>query len=173
MKSDSKLCPLIRSLLVAMIVFVWSNLSIAQPVLPARIITVTPTQSIHFGTFCLIGGSGGDVIVGFNGARTSNGDIVLLSRAPSSQPAIFEIKLCEGRNVTISFSATATLTGSNGGSFIMDIGPTDKGVNGASFSTISDCNFITPLRVGGTLHVPGTALPGIYSGSFSITFIQE
>ena len=147
--------------------------SFAQPDLPQRSLTVTATQAIHFGTLCVTGGAGGTVTVGYDGTRTSTGNIALLSIAPTAQPAIFEIKLCQGRNVIITFSATTTLTGSNGGSLTLDIGPTEKGINGASFTTNSDCNFITPLRVGGTLHIPGTAIPGTYTGSFDITFNQE
>ena len=66
-----------------------------------------------------------------------------------------------------------TLTGSNGGSITCNIGPTEKGINGSSFVTNGDCNFITLLRVGGTLQVSGATLPGIYIGSFAITFNQE
>jgi hypothetical protein len=149
------------------------NVIYAQPDLPLRSLTVTATQAIHFGTLCVTGGVGGTVTVGYDGSRTSTGDIVLLSMVPTAQPAIFEIKLCQGRNVIITFSATTILNGSNGGSLTLDIGPTEKGINGASFTTNSDCSFITPLRVGGTIHIPGTALPGIYTGSFDITFNQE
>jgi hypothetical protein len=149
------------------------NFSYSQPTLPLRTLTVTATQAIHFGTFCLTGPSGGTVTVGYDGSRTSTGSIALLSLEPAPQPAIFDVKLCQGRNVIITFSATTILTGSNGGSLMLDIGPTEKGINGARFPTSSDCNFITPLRVGGTLHVPGTSIPGIYTGSFSITFNQE
>jgi hypothetical protein len=145
----------------------------AQPELPQRGLTVTPTQAIHFGTLCVTGGAGGTVTVGYDGTRTATGNIALLSISPTAQPAIFEIKLCQGRNVIITFSTTTMLTGSEGGSLVLDIGPTEMGVNGASFATNSDCNFITPLRVGGTLHVPGTALPGTYTGTFDITFNQE
>jgi len=145
----------------------------AQPDLPQRTITVTATQAIHFGTFCVTGGAGGTVIVGFDGSRSSTGDILLLPISPTAQPAIFEVKLCQGRNVIITFAATAILTGSNGGTLTLDIGPTEKGISGSSFTTNSDCNFITPLRVGGTLNVPGTALSGSYTGSFNITFNQE
>jgi len=173
MKKERKMNYLLKLLFFIIIVFSCVHISYAQPVLPSRSITVAATQSIHFGTICLVGGSGGTVTVGYDGTRTSNGDIALLSMAPSAQPAIFEIKLCEGRNVIITFSPTTNLAGSNGGSLVMDIGSTDKGINGASFATNSDCNFITLLRVGGVLHVPGTALPGIYTGSFSITFNQE
>ena len=147
--------------------------SYAQPDLPQRSLTVTATQAIHFGTLCVTGATGGTVTVGYDGSRTSTGDIALLSMTPSAQPAIFEIKLCQGRNVIITFSATTTLTGSMGGSLTLDIGPTEKGINGSGFVTNSDCNFITPLRVGGTLNIPGTAIPGTYTGSFDITFNQE
>ena len=111
--------------------------------------------------------------MGFDGSRTKTGNIALLSMLPAAQPAIFEIKLCEGRNVIITFSPTATLTGSNGGSLTLNIGPTEQGGNNASFRTNSDCDFVTPLRVGGTLNIPTNAIPGIYSGTFEIIFNQE
>jgi hypothetical protein len=163
----------LKLLFFAAILIAFVNISYAQPELPQRSLTVTATQAIHFGTFCITGGAGGTVTVGFDGSRISTGDVLLLSMAPTAQPSIFEIKLCQGRNVIITFSATTTLTGSNGGSLTLDIGPTEKGISGASFTTNSDCNFITPLRVGGTLHVPGTAIPGTYTGDFEITFNQE
>lgn len=162
-----------KSLFLTMIFVVCVSFSFAQPALPQRTLTVTPTQAIQFGTFCITGGAGGTVTVGWDGNRTSSGNIVLLAMAPTAQPAIFEIKLCQGRNVNISFAATTSLTGSAGGSITLDIGPTEKGPNGCSFSTNNDCNFITPLRVGGTLHIPGSAPPGTYTGSFNITFNQE
>lgn len=134
----------------------------------AQTLTVTATQAIHFGTICLTGSSG-TVTVGYDGSRTSTGNILLLSMAPTAQPAIFEIYHCPGGNVSITFDATTILTGSNGGSLSLDIGPTEKGPNGSIFATNSDCNIITPLRVGGTLHIPGTAISGTYTGSFAIT----
>jgi len=161
----------LKLLSLATVLFLHVCISSAQPVIPQRAITVTPTQSLNFGRFCVTG-SGGTVTIPWQGSVTSTGGIVLIS-APTPYPAIFEIKLCEGRQVTITFSATTLLSGSNGGSLILDIGPTEKGVNGVIFATNSDCNFITPLRVGGTLHVPGTAIPGIYTGSFDMTFNQQ
>lgn len=149
------------------------NSASTQPLLPQRTITVTPTQAIHFGAFCVTGPAGGTVTVGFDGIRSSTGSVALLAVSPAAQPAIFEIKLCQGRSIVISFDATTILTGSNGGSLILEIGPTEKGSNNARFLTNSDCNFITPLRVGGTLHIPGNAISGTYTGSFSITFNQE
>jgi len=164
---------LLRLLLLPIVLFICVRFSSAQPILPQRTLTVTATQALHFGTFCVMGWPGGSVSVGYDGNRTSTGNIVLLSMSPTAQPAIFEIKLCEGRNVIVTFSPTTTLNGSNGGSLTLDIGPTEKGTNGASFSTNGDCDFVTPLRVGGTLHMPGSTIPGTYTGSFDITFNQE
>ncbi len=162
-----------KLLFLTMVLLVCAGVSNAQPVLPQRTLTVMPTQAIHFGTF-IVGNSGGTVIVGSDGSRTKTGDIILLSMAPSAQPAIFEIKLCQGRNVNVSIVPSITLAGSNGGpSLTLDLGPTEKGEIGVPFPTNADCNFITPLRVGGTLHVPGSAIPGTFTGSFSITFNQE
>ena len=163
----------LRLLLVTAFLFVCVAFSIAQPVIPQRTITIIATQAIHFGTVCLTGGTGGTVTVGYNGSRISTGDLLLISSVPTAQPAIFEIKLCQGRTVSIEFDTTIPLYGSNGGSLTLDLGPTEKGPSGSSFSTNNDCNFITPLRMGGTLHIPGTAIPGIYTGNFALTFNQE
>jgi len=154
-----------RGLYIAIALFISIQLSVAQPRLPQKTITVIPTQALHFGTFAVTGGAGGSITVGYDGSISSIGNIVPLATIPTAQPAIFEIKLCQGRNVIISYESTTFLTGSEGGSLMLEIGPTEKGVNNALFMTNSDCNFITPLRVGGTLNVPGGALSGIYTGS--------
>jgi hypothetical protein len=161
-----------RLLLLAVVLSLCIVSSYCQPPLPERILTVTPTQSIHFGAIC-VGTSGGTVIVGWDGSRSSPDGVTLLSMAPPAQPAIFEIKLCPGRNVRVSMASSVTLYGSNGGELILDIGPTEKGAIGSFFLTGVDCNFITPLRVGGTLHIPPSPRPGTYTGSFDITFEQE
>jgi len=149
------------------------TLSYAQPVLPQRVITTTATQAIHFGAFCLTGSGGGTVTVGYDGARSATGDILLLAISPVAQAAIFDIKLCQGRTVTITYDPTTTLSGSNGGSFNLDIGPTEKGISGTEFPVNNDCNFITTLRVGGTLTITAGSPIGTYSGNFSMTFTQE
>lgn len=164
--------PLFTFFLFGLFLFCF-NVSIAQPQLPQRTLTVTPTQGIHFGTITVTGMSGGTVTVGYDGSRSSSGSIVLISMAPYAQCAIFEIKICQGRNVTISFSPSTTLTGPLGEQLTLDLGPTDRGNNGVSFMSNADCNFVSILKMGGTLHVPGTAPSGSYSGSFNLTLNQE
>jgi len=132
---------------------------------------------LNFGSFCLVnnGSSGGSVTVDWQGNRTATGQVMLLNSGASPQAAIFEINLCQGRLVTINYPATTSLTGSNGGSVKLNIGPTEKGVSGSVFQVNTDCSFITQLRVGGTLTISNnTANPGgDYSGNFSITFTQQ
>ena len=164
---------LLKLLLLTTVYFFYIGVPNAQPPLPDRDITITATQAFQFGTFSLVGGVGGTVTVGYDGSRSATGGIYLSALAPTAQPAIFDIRLCQGRNVTITFSPTTILTGSNGGTFTLDIGPTEKGVSGSQFPVDNDCNFITNMRVGGTLHVPGNAPPGTYSGNFEITFEQQ
>jgi hypothetical protein len=174
MRSSKKYSWFFKLLFSAIILCFFIDVSFSQPPSPPqRTLTVTATQPLHFGTLCITGGAGGTVTIGWDGSRSLTGDILLLAMAPVAQPAIFEVKLCQGRDVTITFDATATLTGSNGGSLTLDIGPTEKGLSGDHFPTNSDCNFITLLRVGGTLHVPGNVIPGTYTGSFNITFNQQ
>lgn len=163
---------ILKILFFVFIIFFFQKITFAQPSLPQHSLTVEATQSLHFGTFCVTGSGGGTVTVGYDGSRTSSGDIALLAISPMATPAIFEVKLCEGRNIIITFNATTTLTGSQG-ALTLDVGPTEKGSSGASFQTNGNCDFINLLRVGGTLTIPGTASPGTYSGNFNLTFNQE
>jgi hypothetical protein len=158
--------------LIASLVFCVSY-SYGQPSLPPRSIEVNATQSLQFGTFAVTGGAGGSVVLGYDGSRTTTGGVALLAIAPYAQPAIFEVKLLQGRNININYSATTSLTGSNGGSLTMNIGPTDKGLSNAVFPTNNSRDFTTLLRVGGTLDIPNGAIPGFYTGTFFITFNQE
>lgn len=159
---------LLKLLFSAIILFFFVNFSFAQTV-P---LTIKATQAINFGTICQLG-SGGTVTVGYDGSRTSTGNIVLIGKAPTAQPAIYEIKLCPAGNVNINFDATTILTSSNGARLTLDIGPTEKGLNGCSFTTNSDCNTSTFLRVGGTLHLEGKEFSGNYTGGFAITVNQQ
>lgn len=159
-----------RKILFLIIVFSY-NFAFAQPVLPQRSITLNPTQPLSFGSFC-DSGNGGTISVDWQGIRTTTGDIIAL---PSSEgmPAIFDIKLCQGRNIIITYPVTSTLINSTGNALTLDIGPTEKGVSGAVFSTEENCNFITILRVGATLHIPPNTILGDYTGSFTVSFDQQ
>jgi Domain of unknown function (DUF4402) len=153
--------------------FLCHNLAVAQAAEPAYNNTVTATQPIQFGAFCVTGSSGGTITVAYDGTRTSTGDIVLLPTSPLALPATFELKLSSGKNISIQADATTIVSGSNGTRLRMDIGPTEKGPNGSVFRTDASGNSLTVLHVGGTLHIPGNSGPGNYSGVFNISFKEE
>lgn len=164
---------LLKVLFLSILLFFSVNVSFAQPALPQRTLTVTATQAISFGSFCVTG-NGGSVTVGHDGTRSvSNSNIIPLIMAPTAHQAIFEIKLCQGRNVIINLGGPTPLTAGNGVELWLQIDTTDKGNTGSSFMTNRDCNFVTLLNVGGTLTIPGNAPPGTYTGYFDIIFNQQ
>ena len=143
-----------------------------QPALPQREITLRATQQLNFGKF-YDEGSGGSITVDWQGVRSSTGGIYGTISSLVS-PAIFEIKLCQGRVITISYPKTTTLTAERtGGSIVLNIGPTEKGESGAIFATDQNCDFITILRVGGTLIIPPNTPVDDYTGTFEISFDQK
>ncbi len=158
---------------MAIVLFCRSSFSFAQSDATQRRLSFTVVQTMHFGSLCLTGTSGGTVSIGYNGVRSSHGSVAILSTGTSARPAEFEVKLCHGKNLIITFSSSIHLIGSHGGALQLEIGPTDNGTNAVILSPNSDCNVIIPLHLGGTLHVPGSAIPDTYSGSFSIIFNNE
>src|SRR5690606_31655948 len=105
----------------------------------------------------------GTITVDYQGNVSTTGGVISLNTT-SVTPAIFEIKLCQGRKVTIDYAYSVFINGSNGGNLELIIGPTERGGDGAEFPVDTNCNFITTLRVGGKLIVPANSLPGFYSG---------
>lgn len=159
--------------LLFLIIFSSSIYVYCQPVLPQRSITVNATQGLSFGVFYNRGG-GGTISVDWQGIRSTTGDIIPLpNHHGMPMPAIYEVKLCQGRMISITYPETSTLTNSDQHSLTLDVGPTERGGNGAIFATENDCNFITILRVGGTLRIPPNTPIGKYTGSFEIQFNQQ
>lgn len=146
------------------------------PSLPERTGILTVTQTLHFGDLTLkTGASSGTVTVDYNGSRTATGDVILLNMGNTAKPAIFQFKLCPGRTVIITYSPTVYLTGSNGGSILLHIGPTSCGISGAQFTSNKGCDDTHYVNVGGTIDIsPISSNPaGLYTGSFDLTFNQQ
>jgi hypothetical protein len=161
----------IKLFCLMIILYLYTAISAAQPALSSSTFAVAATKPIHFGDFYDLGG-GGTITVDWQGIRTTTGGILAIPGSVA-RPALFEVKLCQGRNVTITFAPTTTLSSTNGSVFVLDVGPTEKGLNGAVFAVNNNCNFITKLRVGGTLHIPENSTAGSFTGSFEISFNQQ
>lgn len=138
---------------------------------PPRPITVTVhlVQNLSFGTFYQ-GSTGGSVIISPTGSRSSTGDIVLLTGAFSE--GLFDVVGNPGTIVSLLDGPDGTLNGSNGGTLTVNIRNTDM-LHPFIITTVPPS--ATVLSIGGTLYVgtpPGNP-PGIYSGTFTLTFVQE
>ena len=144
----------------------------AQPPPPRPIsIYVNPAQGLIFGAF-FQGISGGTVILFPDGSRTVTGSLVQANLGYPFSPAIFEVDANVGTMVSIMNGPDVTLSGSNGGTISLHIGAASTG---SSFITSVASPSRTQVRIGGTLTV-GNKLAnpsGDYSGTFSVTFIQQ
>lgn len=132
---------------------------------------VNPAQGLIFGAF-FQGNTGGSVILYPDGSRSVTGDVVLANIGLPFSPAIFEVDANPGALISILNGPDATLTGSNGGMLRLHIGTSSTG---SPFIATAIPPNRTEVRIGGTL-TAGNALAnpsGVYSGYFSVTFIQE
>ena len=132
---------------------------------------VTPGQGMNFGAF-FQGMTGGTVILYANGSRSATGDLVLANMGFSLSPAMFEIEAEPGTVITILNGPDVPLTGSNGGSITLHL---DAANLTSPFITTAVPPARTPVLIGGTLIVgsPPANPSGSYSGTFSVTFIQQ
>jgi len=144
----------------------------AQPPPPRPIVvTAYPAQGMIFGAF-FQGPSGGTVILNPDGSRSSTGSLILANLGYPYSPALFSINANVGTVVTIMNGPDATLTGSNGGTITLHLGAASTG---SSFTTTIASPSQTQVWIGGTLTVgnPLANPSGSYSGTFSVTFIQQ
>lgn len=131
-------------------------------------LSVHTAQNLSFGAFSP-GNSGGTVIIASNGTRSVSGNIIPLNMGYQYFSAIFEVAAPAGTIINIMKGPNVQLTGSNGGSMTLSIGNSDP-----ASPFISSVN-PTNIKVGASLIVGSIASnpPGTYTGTFSITFIQE
>jgi hypothetical protein len=134
-------------------------------------LSVTTSQNLSFGAFSH-GNAGGTVTIAANGSRSVMGDVVPVNLGFLYFPAIFEVEAPAGTIINIVNGPDIELTGSNGGTMSLHIGASDPVSPVISTATPPARNAI---KVGATLTVGGPAAnpPGTYSGTFSVTFVQQ
>ena len=155
------------------LIMIATSLRVNGQELPPRPITVTVnlSQNLSFGAFYQ-GNAGGSVIISPSGFRSSTGDVVLLSMGYSFNSGLYDVVANSGTRITILNGPDVLLNGSNGGSMTLHIGASDPA---SPFIITTTPPSKTQVRIGGTLIVgnPLANPPGNYSGSFSVTFVQE
>jgi hypothetical protein len=154
-------------------VFLFSHSKATAQELPPRPISVyvNPAQGLNFGAF-YHGNTGGSVIIYPDGSRSVTGDVIQANIGILYSPALFEIEANPGTLISILNGPDVVLTGSNGGTMTLHIGSADPVFPLVTSALPPDRTLVS---IGGTLTV-GNSLanpPGNYSGTFSVTFIQE
>ena len=158
--------------LLSIALLLFCRTATAQPPPPRPIsVFANPAQGLIFGAF-FQGPSGGTVILNPDGSRASTGSIVLANLGYPYSPALFQVNANVGTVVSIMNGPDITLTGSNGGSITLHLGAASTG---PSFTTTIAPPGQTQVWIGGTLTVgnPLANPSGSYSGTFSVTFIQQ
>lgn len=141
-----------------------------QPPRPV-VLTVNNSQYLNFGAFYQ-GSMGGSVTVSPQGFRSASGDVILLGMGYPFSSGLFDVEANPGTIVSVLKCADVMLTGSNGGTMVLQLGDTDPP---SPFIVTAPPPIKTQLRIGGTLIVgsPIANPPGNYSGTFYITVNQE
>ena len=134
-------------------------------------IYVFPSQELRFGASTQTG-TGGTITIGTDGTRTVGGSVIGLNLGIMYYQAIIDVECPPGSLISITNGPDALLTGSNGGNATLHIGNSDPG---SPFSTSIAPPGRTHVNIGGTLTVgnPSASPPGVYSGTFSVTFNYE
>ena len=162
----------ISMMLVLMVYVVSNSASAQQPFPPPLQLQVFTIQGLGFGSF-FTGGTGGTIHINPAGGRSTTGSVIGLPADPGMQ-AIFNVRLIPGRLVHINLS-NSTMLYRSGGSETLTVTNFVSDKPGNVFITTGGQPFINPVQIGATLHVGNISSnpAGEYSGSFSVTFIQE
>lgn len=134
-------------------------------------LSVYTVQNLSFGAFT-VGSSGGTVDISTEGIRSVTGDIVGLNLGTNYYQAIFDLDTPQGSIISILNGPNTLLTGSNGGSMTMELSASNPA---SPLITTVMQPARTAIHIGGKLFVGNAAAnpPGVYTGTFYITFNQE
>lgn len=164
--------PLFKRLLMPLILLLCVLLSVhtkgqEKPPRPI-LVQVSTLQHLQFGSF-IQNGSLGEVIVSPMGGRIATGSVILPNINSNVSAALFIVDAEPGTLINILNGPDVILTGSKGGTMTLTIGES------STRSPFITRGQYTDVFIGGKLTVgPLSANPaGEYSGTFTVTFIQE
>jgi hypothetical protein len=161
---------IIFTILLGMIYSLSSELKAQEP--PPRPIRINATaQGLSFGAF-YHGASGGTVVITPAGARSSTGDVVLLSLGIPFSAALFQVRAHRGTVISILNGPDTILSGTPSGTMSLHIGSSNPA---SPFVSNVNFNVVIPLYIGGILTVGNSVAnpPGSYTGTFDVTIVRE
>jgi hypothetical protein len=130
-------------------------------------ISLTKTADLAFGDLNA-GVTAGTVRIAPGGARSRTGGVTLL--ASTTGNASFTVSTPSGsRNYSIVLPASATLT--SGGGFTMTVNTFQSNPSGSGKTNGGTLK--ETLNVGATLQVSANQKPGTYTGTFTVTVVQN
>ena len=168
----------IRLCLTMIFIFILLPKMVSQenPPIPTDV-EVNPVNVMNFGSF-LADAAGGTLSMDFNSFRTPGAGVMLLDSGNPATAAIFDVYANPGTVLRVSHNSTFSLTGTNGGSINLSLD--SFAVNNEEFKDgffITTENSLIPntVLIGGTLEIGSSEVspPGSYSGTITVTFIQE
>jgi hypothetical protein len=154
--------------------FFWQSLiflfASAVPLISAAQVQVYQESPFSFGAM-ILSEAGGTVTVTPAGDRSATGGIVLLSTT-EFHPLILSVEAPYGSVIQIQFGTEQLLYGENGGQIGLTLNASDPI---SPFTSLATPPQRTTVYIGGTLSLgPRSTTPtGVYSGSITVTFIQE
>jgi hypothetical protein len=170
---STKISDRFRIIFILPVVLMYSlSLELKAQEPPPRPIRINATaQGLSFGAF-YHGASGGTIVITPAGARSSTGDVVLLSLGFPFSAALFQVHANRGTVISILNGPDAVLTGIPSGTMTLHIGSSNPS---SPFVSNVNYNIAILLYIGGTLTVGNSAAnpPGSYTGTFDITIVRE
>ncbi|WP_332914515.1 DUF4402 domain-containing protein [Algoriphagus boritolerans] len=141
-----------------------------MPLVSVAQIQVYQESPFSFGAM-ILSEAGGTVTLSPTGDRSAAGGIVLLSTT-EFHPLILSVEAPYGTIIHIDFGTEQLLFGENGGQIGLTLNASDPI---SPFTSLATPPQRTTVYIGGTLSLgPRSTTPtGVYSGSITVTFIQE
>ncbi|WP_143959873.1 DUF4402 domain-containing protein [Litoribacter populi] len=134
-------------------------------------VQVFAEQPASFGSF-VVGYGGGSIHISEEEERVAEGEVILLNQGSEAMPPVFAVEAPLGAVIHIQLGPEVILKGSNGGEAILRMHYPYAGSTYISQVAPPDRNYIA-IPVSLTLNGRLESIPGNYSGSLSITVLEE
>ncbi|MDR5590213.1 DUF4402 domain-containing protein [Christiangramia sp. SM2212] len=147
-----------------------------NPPIPTNV-EVNPVNVMNFGSF-LVNADGGTLSMDYNSIRTPGAGVMLMNSGEPAAAAIFDVYANPGTILRVSHSSPFMLSGTGGGTITLNLDSflaNGEEILDGFFITTENAEIPNTVFIGGTLTMGQSEAspPGRYSGTITLTFIQE